>query len=422
MTEWREVVLDELCDRVTVGHVGKMADRYVDDGVPFLRSQNIKPFRISTEGMLHIDESFHAKLSKSELREGDVVIVRTGYPGTAAVIPPELDGSNCADLVIVTASADLNPHVLAGLLNSAWGRSTVSGHLVGSAQQHFNVGSAKSLRVRLPGRGTQDRIASVLCTLNELIENNRRRLEVLEEMVRTIYAEWFIHFRFPGHKDATFVNSDLGPVPDDWRLSTCGKELEFIGGGTPRKSERSYWEDGTVDWFTPTDLTKSRPRYPRGSSLQITEQGLAGSSAKLFPPGTVMMTSRATLGVLAISTGPAATNQGFISILPDERWPPNFIREFLDASANALASIATGATFKEITKGSFKSFPFLVPPASVLDCFREATHAQELTIARLEAATEHLATIRDLLLPKLVTGRIDVSDLDLDALVERAGL
>lgn len=121
MTEWQEVTLADLCERVTVGHVGKMSDEYVDEGVPFLRSQNVRPFVIAREGLLRIDEDFHTRLRKSALAAGDVVVVRTGYPGTAAEIPRDLDGANCADLVIITPSNDLNPYVLAAIFNSVWG-------------------------------------------------------------------------------------------------------------------------------------------------------------------------------------------------------------------------------------------------------------------------------------------------------------
>lgn len=420
MTEWDELVLGDLCERVTVGHVGKMADRYVDDGVPFLRSQNVKPFVVDATGMLRIDTDFHAKLSKSELAAGDVVVVRTGYPGTAAVVPPAYDGANCADLVVITPGKDLNPHVLAAIFNSSWGRSAVGGQLVGSAQQHFNVGSAKTLRVRLPGRGVQDRIAEVLCAFHDLIENNRRRVEVLEEMARVIYREWFVHFRYPGHEDVALVDSSLGPIPDGWQASTCGDELTALGGGTPSKKESAYWNGGDIPWYTPSDLTKSGWRYAAQPEMAITAEGLARSSARLFPAGSVLMTSRATLGVLAIATFDATTNQGFIVLPPDERWSPGFIREWLDWQSGDLASVATGATFKEITKGAFKRVPFLVPRQQVLDAHRDVTAPIEAQIRTLEEQARNLAGLRDLLLPKLVTGQIDVSHLDLDAVSEAA--
>lgn len=272
----------------------------------------------------------------------------------------------------------------------------------------------------LPPRSVQERVADVLEAIDDLIENNRRRVEVLEEMARAIYREWFVHFRYPGHEDIPLVDSPLGPIPDGWKVSTCGDELTALGGGTPSKKEPAYWDDGEIPWFTPSNLTKSGWRYAAPPEMCITAEGLARSSARLFPDGSVLMTSRATLGVLAIASFEATTNQGFIVIPPDERWSPGFIREWLDWHAEELASVATGATFKEITKGAFKRVPFLVPAQDVLDAHREATDPLESEVRILEEQARNLTSLRDLLLPKLVTGQIDVSRLDLDELVEVA--
>ena len=265
-------------------------------------------------------------------------------------------------------------------------------------------------------RDEQRNVASVLDSIDDLIENDRRRVEVLEEMARAIYREWFVKFRYPGHGDVPLVDSALGPIPEGWKASTCGDELTFIGGGTPSKKEPAYWDEGTVAWYTPSDLTKTGWRYAVEPELRIAEQGVAKSSARVFPAGSVMMTSRATLGVLAVATTKATTNQGFIVILPDQRWPSGFVYEWLDANADALASLGTGATFKEITKGRFKGFPFVVPAQRVLDAYRKTTEPIESQVRLLEQRTRGLTQLRDLLLPKLVTGKVDVSTLDLDGL------
>lgn len=287
----------------------------------------------------------------------------------------------------------------------------------GAATPIINKSAFSAIPVRIPDLETQVRIGEVLGALDDLIENNRRRIEILEQMARSIYREWFVKFRYPGHENVPLVDSELGPIPEGWVESTCGSELDFIGGGTPSKKEPAYWSAGTVAWYTPSDLTKTGWRYASSSELNITEVGVAKSSARIFPAGSVLMTSRATLGVLAIATTEATTNQGFIVIRPDERWSSGFIYEWLDSNAGALAALGTGATFKEITKGSFKSFPFVVPAQSVLDAYRVATEPLEVQIRVLEQQVRSLSDLRDALLPKLVTGQIDVSTLDLDALV-----
>ena len=281
----------------------------------------------------------------------------------------------------------------------------------------LNRNHLHTIPVRIPDPSVQASIALIIQAFDDLIENNRRRVEVLEEMARAVYREWFGKFRYPGHDTVPMVDSALGPIPDGWQVSTCGAELNFIGGGTPSKKEPAYWNEGTVPWYTPTDLTKTGWRYAAPPDLRITELGVAKSSARVFPEGSVLMTSRATLGVLTIATTKATTNQGFIVVLPDERWNPGFIYEWLDSNEDALASLGTGATFKEITKGSFKTFPFVVPAPGVLDSYRAVAAPLEEQIHVLEQQMRNLTVLRDQLLPKLVTGQIEVSTLSLDALI-----
>ncbi len=139
MNQWATIKLKEVCSQITVGFVGSMADEYCDEGVPFLRSLNIQPFRINMNDLKFIPQAFHERIKKSTLRPGDVGIVRTGYPGTACVIPPELPEANCSDLVIVRPGPQLNAYYLSAVFNSSFGRDLVGGNLVGAAQQHFNV-------------------------------------------------------------------------------------------------------------------------------------------------------------------------------------------------------------------------------------------------------------------------------------------
>jgi type I restriction enzyme S subunit len=152
--------LADVCEEITVGHVGSMATQYKEAGVPFLRSQNIRPFRVSLDNLVFIDESFHRSLAKSTLRPGDVAIVRTGYPGTAAVIPESLPECNCSDLVIARPGNAVDAHYLALFFNSDHGKSLVAGRLVGAAQKHFNVTAAKQVAISLPSVPEQRRIVA----------------------------------------------------------------------------------------------------------------------------------------------------------------------------------------------------------------------------------------------------------------------
>jgi type I restriction enzyme S subunit len=183
------------CRRVTVGHVGPMKDRYQSDGIPFLRSQNIRPFEIDLAGVTFIDRAFDAELAKSRLLPGDIAVVRTGYPGTAAVIPGSLEASNCADLVIIRPGSDLNPHYLVAFLNSNLGKRMIAGNLVGAAQKHFNVGSAKRVPVPLPSLAEQARFVERVEDLRqmsiELEQNYRQKLAMLGALKQSLLYRAF---------------------------------------------------------------------------------------------------------------------------------------------------------------------------------------------------------------------------------------
>jgi type I restriction enzyme S subunit len=165
----------------------------------------------------------------------------------------------------------------------------------------------------LPPKNTQERIVDILSAYDDLIENNTRRIQILEEMAQAIYREWFVHFRYPGHEGTRMVESELGMIPEGWKVKPVAEAFETLGGGTPSTKISEYWENGDVTWFTPTDLTRSGSMFVMESEKKISTLGLKNSAAKMFPAYSVMMTSRATIGVTALNTSPACTNQGFIT-------------------------------------------------------------------------------------------------------------
>jgi type I restriction enzyme, S subunit len=192
---WGDRQLASLCHEITVGHVGSMKAEYKESGIPFLRSQNIRPFEVSMDNAVFIDEAFHRALKKSQLRSGDLAIVRTGYPGTAAVIPPELPDSNCSDLVIVRPSKDVSPHFLAAFFNSAFGKQLVLGKIVGAAQKHFNISAAKEVMLHVPPIPEQRTILAVVDNLREetqrLARVYERKLAALEALKKSLLHQAF---------------------------------------------------------------------------------------------------------------------------------------------------------------------------------------------------------------------------------------
>ena len=389
----RQVKLKDVCLDVTVGHVGPMADEYVDDGIPFLRSQNILPFRLDDANLKFINEAFHKRLKKSALSPGDVVVVRTGYPGTACVIPNRLPVANCADLVVIRPSHEIDSHYLCCIFNSEWGKSTVSGSLVGVAQQHFNIGVAKEMEFTLPPIGTQKRIASILSAHDDLIENNTRRIKILEETAQSIFREWFVKMRLPGQEKGRMGKSQSGRLPRGWHIGTL--EDAFV-------LQRGF------------DLSKAV--RVSGNVPVISASGMSGAHDTAMVKGPGVVTGR-------------SGSIGNVMFVWDDFWPLNttlWIKEFRRSTpAHAyyllreldLASFNCGAAVPMLNRNDIKGLPTILPSSGALEAFDRQVMTLFTLKRTLDKQNANLRTTRDFLLPKLISGEIPVDAAD-DAAAE----
>lgn len=404
MDGWRDIKLKEVSEYVTVGFVGSMAHQYVDAGVPFLRSLNIQPFRLNYNDLKYIPESFHDTIKKSKLRPGDVAIVRTGYPGTACVIPADLPDANCSDLVILRPGPELNPHYIAAVFNSSFGQSLVGGNLVGAAQQHFNVTVAKELKLRLPPRVEQDKIAAVLVGLNDLIANNQRRIVLLESMAEEIYREWFVRMRFPRY--AT-VAHERG-MPLGWQASTAAELVQVLGGGTPSTEVSQYW-GGEIPFFSPKDSHDGA--YCLQTEQNITELGLENCASKLFPKDTIFITARGTVGNLVLAGEPMAMNQSCYALVPKIDKKPYFVFAGLRCAVDVIKGVSNSGVFDNVVMDTFKIIPLINPGDALRDRYNEVAEPIFEQSLMLRRANIHLRATRDALLPRLISGKLRVDAL-----------
>jgi type I restriction enzyme S subunit len=295
-------------------------------------------------------------------------------------------------------------------LLSPSGRRELNKSKIGAAQPAFTIGLLKQMEIELPSRPIQRRIASILSTYDQLMENSQRRIRILEEMAHALYREWFVHFRFPGHEKRPFVDSPLGDVPQGWKVKSITDAFEIAGGGTPSRKEDKYWDGGSIQWFSPSDLTSASTMFMDDSSDHITELGLAESSARLFPARSVMLTSRATIGAIAINMHEACTNQGFITCLTNDHVPLYFLFHWLTENVPRFQRMASGATFKEISRGVFKTIEFLQPPASLVRRFENAVAPMAEQALTLQRQIQNLRRTRDLLLPRLLSGQVHLEE------------
>lgn len=406
--------LDALCTRISSGGTpSRKHPEYFsgEDGHLWVKSQELidRPIFDTSE---KISDLGLRKSSAKYYDEDTVLIAMYGATvGQLGILksPATVNQAICA-LCVDPEVADFR-YVFYALMAT---RHDLTIQAAGAAQQNLNQGLIRSFEIPIISLDKQRSIAAILGDLDDLIENNRRRIEILEEMARLTYREWFVHFRFPGHEDVELVDSDLGPIPEGWDVLPVGTVVDTAGGGTPAKKKPEYWEDPSIVWYTPSDLTKQPAMFAFGSGDEINELGLSKSSAKLFPPRTVMMTSRATIGEIAISTTEASTNQGFISCVPNDRLSEYHLYFWLQDNVELFHTLAGGATFKELRKSTFRDLPIAVPTPEIEGRFNDAVGPMCQLVENLLRQNAVLSEARDLLLPRLISGELDVSDLDLD--------
>jgi len=379
-----------------------MANEYVEDGVPFLRSQDVLPFRINTANLKQISPAFHRRITKSRLQPGDVVIVRTGYPGTASVIPRALADANCADLVIVRPSADLDAYFAACLFNSQAGKAAVAGRLVGAAQQHFNVGAAKAMEIALPPIDEQRRITSILSAYDDLIEVNRRRIAILEEMARRLFEEWFVHLRFPGHEGVPVHGTADGPLPEGWECRPLGQLVT---------EERDTVLPADLDGAT---MYVGLEHIPRRSTT-LAEWGRAEDvvSAKLrFRRGDILFGKiRPYFHKVAIAPAHGVSSTDAIVLRSRSPRHAGIVAAIAASDAFVAHAVQTsnGTKMPRANWTILARYPVHLPPDPLLDHFNSFVVDGINHAILLAAANTRLAAARDLLLPRLVSGELSVA-------------
>ena len=255
----------------------------------------------------------------------------------------------------------------------------------------------------IPFPSNRSKIVDIISAYDDLIENNRRRIQLLEQAARLLYREWFVHLRFPGHEHVTITDG----VPVGWEKMKIADVCDTVGGGTPSTKVSEYWE-GDITWVVPSDITKNDCLALLDSKRKITEKGLRESSAKMVPAETILMTSRASVGFFALMDFEVCTNQGFINIIPHEDELRMYLLFNLMSRVTEIRNNAKGTTYPEISKGRFRGMDVVVPPKTLVSEFARFAIDIIQQVRYLKRTTSQLTQARDLLLPRLMNGEVTV--------------
>jgi type I restriction enzyme, S subunit len=275
----------------------------------------------------------------------------------------------------------------------------------GAAQAQITIANLSPYRITLPVLETQKKIVDVIRAYDDLIANNRRRIELLEHSARHLFKEWFIRLRYPGHEHDGIVDR----MPEGWETKRIEEVADTIGGGTPSSGVSNFWDGGDITWFVPSDVTKSNSLILLDSERKITEAGLRGSSARMVPRGAILMTSRASVGFFGLyDEGDCCTNQGFISIAPQINFARFYMLQDLLYRREEIISKAGGTTYKEINKTTFRNLKMIIPSERIRREFEEICSNIFAQVRALKKQSVNAEKARDILLPRLMDGRISV--------------
>jgi type I restriction enzyme S subunit len=411
---WVTRTLGQICDEVggiiRTGPFGSQLHQsdYQDEGLPVVMPKDIVDGRVSVEGIARIGDEDVERLSQHRLKKGDIVYGRRGDIGRRALITQREAGWLCGTgcLRISLGDSVLDPTFLYYYLGEAKVIGWIYNQAIGATMPNLNTSIIRSIPITYPSLPVQHKIAAILSAYDDLIENNTRRIEILEEMARSLYREWFVNFRFPGHEQVKMVDSELGLIPEGWEVKKID-ELGFIGRGKskhrPRNDPSLYGGDYP---FIQTGEVKGASLYITHYSQTYNEKGLAQS--KLWEPQTLLLTIAANIAETAILTIPACFPDSIVGFVADPKQvTPEFIKFSIDDIKEKMQSFSRGTAQDNLSLDKIKFFDFLVPDRDSMQLFSKYTAPLFSQIRNLLLRNQILRTTRDLLLPKLISGEIE---------------
>ncbi|MED9918818.1 MAG: restriction endonuclease subunit S [[Eubacterium] siraeum] len=371
---------------------------FVDYGFPIIDGANLKGFKVTDNVTKFVTEEKARSLHRSIAKRNDVIVTISGTLGQIAYIPENsmFEEYLCSQRqfrVSFDTERVFVPY-LVYYFHSREGQHKILSfaNQTGVPALSQPLKNFRNIEVDLPDIDTQKQIASVMLSLDNKIELNTAINENLEQQAQAYFVDLFI--------------TNANP---NWRIGTISDLGNVVGGGTPSKKVEEYYTSDGIAWITPKDLSNDKSKFVAQGETDITELGLSKSSATLMPKGTVLFSSRAPIGYIAIADGQVCTNQGFKSIVPLDNVGTAFVYYFLKENLSAIENVASGSTFKEVSGGTMKSFTAIIPDNDTLAEFQRFCSPLFEQQRALEYENRYLASIRDTLLPKLMNGEIDVS-------------
>lgn len=405
---WEKVTLGNISSIIQTGPFGSQLHQsdYSEEGTPVVMPKDLVNGHISEASIARVSEDYVNRLSRHKIEVGDILYSRRGDVGRCA-FATELEqgwlcGTGCLRVTIDKRKAI--PQFVFYQLQKAETVGWVEKHAVGATMLNLNTSILSSVPIDIPSLAEQQAIVDVLSTYDDLIENNKKQIKLLEEAAQRLYKEWFVDLRFPGHETTPIVDG----VPEGWKVDRADTFFNMSIGKTPPRAEKQWFTDGDkgTPWISISDMGNSGT-YVFHSTEGLTAEAISKHNVRVVPADTILVSFKLTVGRVSITTTNTCTNEAIAHFLI----PDGFLREYtyLYLKCFEYDSLGnTSAISKAVNSKIIKAMPFVMPDSEILQRFHQVGKPILEEIKNKQKTNIYLAEARDRLLPKLMSGEIEV--------------
>jgi type I restriction enzyme S subunit len=382
---------------------GKVVQDEIADH-PYIRVVDFREDGLDSSNVKYITEDAYRDVARYTINPDEIYISIAGTIGRVGIIPPSFSGANLTENAakITAINRAFDKRFVMYYLRSEFGQAEISSKIVGTSQPKLALFRIKEIRIPQFSTPHQQKIAAILSAYDDLIENNLRRIKILEEMAQTIYREWFVKFRFPGHQKVKMVDSSLGKIPEGWEVKRLGAVCSILMGQSPKSEFYNTNGEGLPFHQGVTDFGE---RFPK-TRVYCTFPG------RIAEVGDILFSVRAPVGRLNLADRKIIIGRGLSAIRNLDGYQ-YFTFHQLKEIFKEEDIMGGGTIFKAVTKGDMERIEFLYPRKEHLALFEKICSPMAEQLAALGKKNRILRQTRDLLLPKLISGELDVSELDI---------